>query len=214
MAGNPVDPAPVEAHGDRQVIGELDLQVVAAAEAQLRRREHPHRRLRASRDAGSGRPGAPGWPPAGAPAPGCRRAAAGRANAAPNPAPSVRACSSRKSRLAMRPIRTIFEVDCPVAALWPKAAGMGHFFAAKGGLMISPRPRFATGSASRKPDYSLVWSMTAARKPLHTFRRHAPHRGRTNDAIQAGVAELVDALDLGSSDESCGGSSPSARTKR
>jgi hypothetical protein len=30
----------------------------------------------------------------------------------------------------------------------------------------------------------------------------------------AGVAELVDALDLGSSDESCGGSSPSARTKR
>src|ERR1700733_5051086 len=27
----------------------------------------------------------------------------------------------------------------------------------------------------------------------------------------AGVAELVDALDLGSSDESCGGSSPSAR---
>ena len=34
------------------------------------------------------------------------------------------------------------------------------------------------------------------------------------DAILAGVAELVDALDLGSSDESCGGSSPSARTKR
>jgi hypothetical protein len=32
--------------------------------------------------------------------------------------------------------------------------------------------------------------------------------------INAGVAELVDALDLGSSDESCGGSSPSARTKR
>ena len=29
----------------------------------------------------------------------------------------------------------------------------------------------------------------------------------------AGVAELVDALDLGSSDESRGGSSPSARTK-
>ncbi len=32
--------------------------------------------------------------------------------------------------------------------------------------------------------------------------------------LLAGVAELVDALDLGSSDESCGGSSPSARTKR
>jgi hypothetical protein len=33
-----------------------------------------------------------------------------------------------------------------------------------------------------------------------------------DDALLAGVAELVDALDLGSSDESCGGSSPSART--
>src|ERR1700749_3338541 len=33
-------------------------------------------------------------------------------------------------------------------------------------------------------------------------------------ACRAGVAELVEALDLGSSDESCGGSSPSARTKR
>jgi hypothetical protein len=32
--------------------------------------------------------------------------------------------------------------------------------------------------------------------------------------LSAGVAELVDALDLGSSDESCGGSSPSARTKK
>src|SRR6478736_6897857 len=88
----------------------------------------------------------------------------------------------RKNCLAMRPIRTIFKVKCPVAAVWPKAAGTGHFFAANGKAhVISPRPR---------------------------------HRGRTNDAIQAGVAELVDALDLGSSDESCGGSSPSARTKR
>ena len=33
------------------------------------------------------------------------------------------------------------------------------------------------------------------------------------DAFSAGVAELVDALDLGSSDESRGGSSPFARTK-
>src|ERR1700752_2024330 len=32
--------------------------------------------------------------------------------------------------------------------------------------------------------------------------------------LSAGVAELVDALDLGSSDESRGGSSPSARTSR
>ncbi len=32
--------------------------------------------------------------------------------------------------------------------------------------------------------------------------------------LLAGVAELVDAPDLGSGDESCGGSSPSARTMR
>ena len=32
--------------------------------------------------------------------------------------------------------------------------------------------------------------------------------------MNADMAELVDALDLGSSDESCGGSSPSARTTR
>src|SRR3984885_6034930 len=37
---------------------------------------------------------------------------------------------------------------------------------------------------------------------------------RPDMMLSAGVAELVDALDLGSSDESCGGSSPSARTKR
>jgi hypothetical protein len=37
---------------------------------------------------------------------------------------------------------------------------------------------------------------------------------RPDMMLTAGVAELVDALDLGSSDESCGGSSPSARTKR
>ncbi len=178
---NPVDAAPIEAHGDRQVIGELDLQVVAAAETQLWRREHPHRRLGASRAEVQGalarldgdrreplRRGAAGQQQAGQTRPQCRDQFA-----------SVQA---GKISLAMRPIRTIFEVDCPVAALWPKAAGMGHFFAAKGGPhAISPRPR---------------------------------HRGRTNDAIQAGVAELVDALDLGSSDESCGGSSPSARTKR
>src|SRR5579859_4617349 len=56
--------------------------------------------------------------------------------------------------------------------------------------------------------------MMAARKPLHTFRHHARGIAAGLDAIKAGVAELVDALDLGSSDESCGGSSPSARTKR
>jgi hypothetical protein len=60
------------------------------------------------------------------------------------------------------------------------------------------------------------------RKPLRIFRHHltfalpTPSRMVANvkSTPPAGVAELVDALDLGSSDESCGGSSPSARTKR
>ena len=47
-------------------------------------------------------------------------------------------------------------------------------------------------------------------------RAHAisppPAASRPDMMLSAGVAELVDALDLGSSDESRGGSSPSART--
>src|SRR5579872_4385357 len=38
------------------------------------------------------------------------------------------------------------------------------------------------------------------------------HAFQARSTPLAGVAELVDALDLGSSDESCGGSNPSART--
>src|SRR5258707_14305522 len=53
--------------------------------------------------------------------------------------------------------------------------------------------------------------MMAARKPLYTFRHHA-RASRPDMMLSAGVAELVDALDLGSSDESRGGSNPSART--
>ena len=45
---------------------------------------------------------------------------------------------------------------------------------------------------------------------LH-FRDFASRNGARRGF--AGVAELVDALDLGSSDESRGGSSPSARTR-
>ncbi len=37
---------------------------------------------------------------------------------------------------------------------------------------------------------------------------------RTNCCLVAGVVELVDTLDLGSSDESRGGSSPSTRTTK
>jgi hypothetical protein len=52
--------------------------------------------------------------------------------------------------------------------------------------------------------------------PENRFRLFGNHaRAPRPDMMRsAGVAELVDALDLGSSDESCGGSSPSARTKR
>jgi hypothetical protein len=54
----------------------------------------------------------------------------------------------------------------------------------------------------------------AADRKAHDISRPPAALRPDFDAIQAGVAELVDALDLGSSDESCGGSSPSARTKR
>src|SRR4029077_9201355 len=52
--------------------------------------------------------------------------------------------------------------------------------------------------------------------PENRFTLFGDHaRASRPDMMRAaGVAELVDALDLGSSDESCGGSSPSARTKR
>jgi hypothetical protein len=53
----------------------------------------------------------------------------------------------------------------------------------------------------------------AANRRAHVISPPPAASRPDNDAI-AGVAELVDALDLGSSDESCGGSSPSARTKR
>ena len=50
--------------------------------------------------------------------------------------------------------------------------------------------------------------------PENRFTRFGNHArvSRPDMMLSAGVAELVDALDLGSSDESCGGSSPSART--
>jgi hypothetical protein len=43
-------------------------------------------------------------------------------------------------------------------------------------------------------------------------QRAVPVIGRAPSSVRAGVAELVDALDLGSSIERCGGSSPFART--
>src|SRR6201996_2515174 len=54
--------------------------------------------------------------------------------------------------------------------------------------------------------------MTRAENRFAFFGVRLRHR-RPETMLSAGVAELVDALDLGSSDESCGGSSPSARTR-
>src|SRR6202035_2889603 len=51
----------------------------------------------------------------------------------------------------------------------------------------------------------------AANRSAHVISP-PPAASRPDMMLSAGVAELVDALDLGSSDESCGGSSPSART--
>src|SRR4030081_2386633 len=53
----------------------------------------------------------------------------------------------------------------------------------------------------------------AANRSAHVISP-PPAASRPDRMLSAGVAELVDALDLGSSDESRGGSSPSARTKR
>ena len=49
-------------------------------------------------------------------------------------------------------------------------------------------------------------------EPVGSCYKPAARGIAAGQMLSAGVAELVDALDLGSSDESCGGSSPSART--
>ena len=49
-------------------------------------------------------------------------------------------------------------------------------------------------------------------RPASCYRARPKQCGLVKPALAAGVAELVDAPDLGSGDESLGGSSPSART--
>src|SRR5688500_8290975 len=70
---------------------------------------------------------------------------------------------------------------------------------------ISP-PRFADYAEDR------VHFSRAPRKRHVISRAARPIFVQPRGALRAGVAELVDALDLGSSDASRGGSSPSART--
>ena len=71
-------------------------------------------------------------------------------------------------------------------------------------------------SAYHEPQPDIASYMRRCQKqPETAFAFSASCSGlRPDMMLSAGVAELVDALDLGSSDESCGGSSPSARTKR
>ena len=68
-------------------------------------------------------------------------------------------------------------------------------------------------SSSLPPDRLKNGHFFAANRLAHVISP-PPAASRPEMMLSAGVAELVDALDLGSSDESCGGSSPSARTKR
>src|SRR4051794_2855830 len=58
---------------------------------------------------------------------------------------------------------------------------------------------------------SMIFFLRFRRDVLYARSRFAGCKFRGREPF-AGVAELVDALDLGSSDESHGGSSPSART--
>jgi hypothetical protein len=82
-------------------------------------------------------------------------------------------------------MRTIFRWICPVAAAKSEGRSNGRFL----GLFF----------AANRRAHAISPPLAASRPDM---------------MLSAGVAELVDALDLGSSDESCGGSSPSARTKR
>src|SRR4029077_11847479 len=58
---------------------------------------------------------------------------------------------------------------------------------------------------------ALLFKVVPRRKPM-IYPRRSTDRGAAPTHSWAGVAELVDARDLGSRDESRGGSSPSART--
>ena len=91
-----------------------------------------------------------------------------------------------------------------------------HFFAAHALLhAISRAARMGiSGQADPiSPRHCLCRSQMFERCQKRCRQRTGEGRHSGLLAGFAGVAELVDALDLGSSDESCGGSSPSARTK-
>ncbi len=83
--------------------------------------------------------------------------------------------------------------------------------------MTAASPPFVCRTPSERAGHSLHWPRDSEwlRSPNAAFRmkRCAGGKGEV-ETSSAGVAELVDALDLGSSGESRGGSNPSARTMR
>jgi hypothetical protein len=96
--------------------------------------------------------------------------------------------------------------SCPPGV--PKAApGIESRSERSGGLKLLPR----CSADSVSGPYHGHFSGAPPPQPCYKPRR-AAKRSLPSAAPQAGVAELVDALDLGSSDESRGGSNPSART--
>ena len=87
-----------------------------------------------------------------------------------------------------------------------RSAGPGRYFGIdfKGHGPIYVRPTSAKACSG-----AMIGSGTAGSRIAPSYQSR---RARAGQRVPAGVAELVDALDLGSSGASHGGSSPSART--
>jgi hypothetical protein len=107
---------------------------------------------------------------------------------------------------------TTFRSLCPVAAGTPEAVSAGFFCCGAAGPCYKP----AASITFMIQIINVIASINLEHDwpPENRFTVFGNHArvSRPDMMLSAGVAELVDALDLGSSDESCGGSSPSART--
>ena len=188
--GDAVDPVPIEGDRRRGLVAELDLERVTALEAEradLGTGERPDRGGRLS------------WTQVQGAGLGLqrqhRRPVGDRpAKAAPEPTRQrllARRINSRRSSLG-RPL---------VIEMCFAMADADHF-----PLDMSSRPALLGSWPAKRPFFCCELMGPCYKPP--------PAASRPDMMLSAGVAELVDALDLGSSDESCGGSSPSARTKR
>ncbi len=103
----------------------------------------------------------------------------------------------------------MFVAAVPIASNRRRVIGRAG---AKAGLDIQDADHFPAALSSRRKPQQTPAFFDAQRR-AHVISP-PPAASRPDMMLLAGVAELVDALDLGSSDESRGGSSPSARTKR